>query len=241
MSPRKVVAISMFAFGVLVFVMANCSNEECEPCSPKDNTAPAAVSGLAARNPTSGSMELVWLSPGDDADEGTAYRYDIRYDTDSITVASWDSAEQVTNEPAPNAASHLEVFPVEGLAENTRYFFALKTEDESHNWSGLSNVPSATTLPATGLLEVVTARCVVFSLLMWIDGHYVGSFGNDLPNDQPITIEVPLGGHTLYAKANIVVSDTSYCWTKGFVISERQESAVLVLDCIGAACPSSAR
>ena len=241
MSQRKAFAISSLAFGTLVLIMANCSDEECRPCAPKDTTAPAAVNDLGARVLMSTSVTLSWLSPGDDGDAGTAFKYDIRCDTDTITEASWNLAGRLSGEPAPIAANSYQEFHIEYLPENTRFFFALKTEDENGNWSALSNVPSATTLPTTGLLEIVTTRCVDFLLLIWIDDSYAGSYANNLINNQPITLEVPLGSHTLDARANIVVADTSYCWTRDFVISEGQRSAVLVLDCIGAACPPPGR
>jgi len=174
---------------------------------------------------------------GDDGDVGTAFRYDVRFATDTITEASWDSAHQLGNVPAPQPAKSGEMLHVENLPENTRYFFALKTEDESGNWSGLSNVLSTTTLLATGLLEIVTSRCVTFMMLVWIDDEYMGQYSNELTNYEPITFEVLAGHHTLHAQADIVVNDSSYCWIKDFVISEGQRSAVLVLDCFGAACP----
>ena len=241
MSQRKAVAISSLAFGTLVLIMANCSDEECRPCAPKDTTAPAAVNDLGARVLMSTSVTLSWLSPGDDGDAGTAFKYDIRCDTDTITEASWNLAGRLTDEPAPIPANSFQELHIEYLPENTRYFFALMTEDENGNWSALSNVPSATTLPTTGLLEIVTTRCVDFQLFIWIDDHFAGSYPNNFINNQPIAIEVPLGSHTLDARANIVVADTSYCWTRDFVISEGQRSAVLVLDCIGAACPPPGR
>ena len=237
-SPRKALGIITLALGILIAILANCSNEECQVCAPKDTAAPAVVNDLAARALMPTSVTLSWLSPGDDGDVGTAFKYDIRCDPDTITEASWSHADQLSNEPAPIQANSSQELHIEYLPENTRYFFALKTEDENGNRSALSNIPSATTLPATGLLEIVTARCLVCMLHIFIDNVFMGSYSNNLINDQPIAIEVPLGSHTLEAYANI---DTSYCWTKDFTITEGQRSAVLVLDCIGAICASSAR
>ena len=112
----------------------------------EDTTPPAAVTGLAASNPTSSTIDLTWTAPGDDEDTGTATTYDIRYSTLVITDANWDSAEQCTGEPAPQVAGSSEAFTVTGLLSSTTYYFALKTEDEVPNESPLSNVESETTL-----------------------------------------------------------------------------------------------
>jgi hypothetical protein len=240
MGSKRALGIGALALVILVVLMANCSDEKCQVCAPRDTTPPAAVDDLSFGIPTSTSITFFWQSPGDDGDAGTAFRYDIRIANDTITEASWDSARQLPDVPAPKHAGSGEHYCAENLLENTRYFYALKTVDESGNWSGLSNVPSVTTLPAMGLLEIVTTRCMVFMLSIFIDDDYMGSYSNEHVNDQAIAIEVALGSHTLYAQANIVVADTSYCWTKDFTIVEGQRSAVLVLDCIGASCPTGA-
>lgn len=115
---------------------------------PPDTTAPAAVTDLAAKGPTSSSITLTWTAPGDDGNTGTATSYDIRYSTSTITDANWDSATQCTGEPAPQLAGSSETFSVTGLGANTTYYFALKTSDEVPNESPLSNVANNTTTEA---------------------------------------------------------------------------------------------
>ncbi len=46
---------------------------------------------------------------------------------------------------APHAAGLFECLLVPGLPSCTTYYFALKTRDEAGNWSGISNLPNATT------------------------------------------------------------------------------------------------
>lgn len=105
-----------------------------------DATSPVTIASLDAVLPTLNSLTLVWTAPGDDGSVGTASSYDVRYSTDSITVGNWNSATQMSNEPAPNPAGTPESLSVAGLAENTTYYFAIKAADERDNWSGLSNI-----------------------------------------------------------------------------------------------------
>jgi hypothetical protein len=82
---------------------------------------------------------------------GTATSYDLRYSTSPIAAgSSFALATQVVGEPAPAVAGTAQSMIVVGLAANTTYYFALKTLDEVPNLSGLSNVPTGTTLAAVG-------------------------------------------------------------------------------------------
>ena len=110
-----------------------------------DATAPSAINNLAVNIMGVSSATLTWTAPGDDGDQGTATTYDIRYSTSTITEGNWDSANQVDDEPSPQAAGSTETFSVTGLSQNTTYYFGMKTADEMPNWSGLSNVASGTT------------------------------------------------------------------------------------------------
>jgi len=121
-----------------------------------DTLLPAAITDLAAANPTANSIQLTWTAPGDDGASGTAAAYDIRYSTSTITDANWASATQVTGEPAPGVAGTQESHTVTGLAEGTVYYFAMKTADEFPNWSGLSNVATATTPDVTPPAAITT-------------------------------------------------------------------------------------
>lgn len=112
-----------------------------------DITAPMDVLDLAAPSSTDSSVTLTWTAPGDDGKVGTATQYDIRYSTAPINDANFESAAQAADIPAPSETKTMETFTVTGLSESATYHFALKTADEAANWSGLSNVTSASTPP----------------------------------------------------------------------------------------------
>ncbi|MEE9442357.1 MAG: fibronectin type III domain-containing protein [candidate division Zixibacteria bacterium] len=111
----------------------------------QESTAPASVANLDVQSVTGSSVVLTWTAPGDDGNSGTASQYDIRYSLSPITDANWDAATQVAGEPSPQAAGTGESSTVTGLNSDTQYYFAIKTADEVPNWSGLSNVATATT------------------------------------------------------------------------------------------------
>jgi formylglycine-generating enzyme required for sulfatase activity len=105
-----------------------------------DTVAPSAVANLTAASGTSpGTVDLTWIAPDDDGTAGTASTYIVRYNTAPITEGNWDSSTDVSGEPAPS----FESMTVSGLDAGRAYYFALKTQDEVPNTSGVSNSPRA--------------------------------------------------------------------------------------------------
>jgi len=122
------------------------------PEAPPDTTAPAAVADLAASATSSKSVTLTWTAPGDDANTGTAYFYDIRFSRNPIsTDADFAAAAQVGSEPGPQAPGTAETITIEDLTDDATWYFALKTMDELGNVSDLSNLASAVTPKADWL------------------------------------------------------------------------------------------
>jgi chitodextrinase len=107
-----------------------------------------AAAGQASAQVTPTSVTLTWTAPGDDSLIGNATRYDIRYSTAAITPANFSSATAVGSPPAPVAPGNSQSFVVSGLLSATTYWFAIQTQDDAGNWSGLSNVISKATLAA---------------------------------------------------------------------------------------------
>lgn len=110
-----------------------------------DTLSPAAVADLANAGTGGRSVWLSWTATGDDAGQGTAARYDLRYSTAPIDDANFSAAQAVTGMARPGAAGTAEWFRVKGLAPSTGYYFALKVIDNVGNVGALSNVVQATT------------------------------------------------------------------------------------------------
>lgn len=122
-----------------------------------DSIAPSVITDLSASGATSQSINLSWTSPGDDTTNGTATTYDIRYSTSPITNnTDFNNATQAVGEPTPQVAGSSENFTVSGLSSQTRYYFAIKTEDEVPNTSQLSNTASDSTVASSGTLPPLT-------------------------------------------------------------------------------------
>jgi hypothetical protein len=112
-----------------------------------------AASPPPVPSPPTFSLTLSWTAPGDDGKVGRAQTYSLRYSVAPITEASFAIAATVAGLPTPGPAGAIESVTVPGLEQNTVYYFALKTQDEAGNWSGISNVvrfPS----PATTVEDV---------------------------------------------------------------------------------------
>ena len=117
-----------------------------EKTASPDTTAPATITNLAASaGGANGSVQLTWTAPGDDGTTGTASTYVVKYSESQITSENdWENATTANTEPLPKPAGASESFTVTGLIAGQTYYFAIKTQDEAMNSSGLSNSPYAT-------------------------------------------------------------------------------------------------
>lgn len=99
------------------------------------------------------SVTLEWTAPGDDGYVGRAARYDLRYSLTPILPETFDQATPYTVVVRPAAAGTRQQTRVTGLQSGRVYYFALKSVDDSGNWSLISNVayktaPDPTTQPS---------------------------------------------------------------------------------------------
>jgi len=113
-----------------------------------DTIPPSEVTDISTSTGDYGQVTLAWTAPGDDGMIGIASEYDIRYVPGASglidTEAEWDIANEVPDEPTPNASGSLESVTIGGLEPGASYYFAIKTADEVPNWSALSNSPLGT-------------------------------------------------------------------------------------------------
>lgn len=116
------------------------------------------------------SASLTWTAVGDDGHVGTATEYDLRVSLEPITEANWDSAVRIDGEPTPSVA---------GTQETIYYYFAMTTEDEVPNVSGLSNVvvvPYNSDVFDEDRADFNNSgQCDISDLVMFIDYMFGGS------------------------------------------------------------------
>ncbi len=110
-----------------------------------DSEPPAPITDLVVGRPLGNSLTAAWTASGDDGAIGQATYYDLRYSTEPITESNWNRATRKTAARYPYRAGVVQGFQVIGLEPATVYYFAIKSADEEHNWSALSNVAIAST------------------------------------------------------------------------------------------------
>jgi hypothetical protein len=113
-----------------------------------DVTPPAAVTNLSASMDVCGTISVRWTAPGDDGSVGTAAAYDLRWYNHPITAQNFSSAWPLY-QPAPLSSGSPEQHDESEVPACTHFYFALKTRDESNNWSALSNA-AGFSVPCSG-------------------------------------------------------------------------------------------
>jgi subtilisin family serine protease len=112
-----------------------------------DGIAPDPITDLSIQSAGLTSVNLAWTATGGSGATGVASFYDLRYSTSPINSSNFSTATKVAGTPRPRVSGASETFKVTGLAATTTYYFAIKASDFFGNISGISNVPSASTLP----------------------------------------------------------------------------------------------
>ena len=112
------------------------------------------------------TIQLTWMTPGDDDDQGTASQYDIYYSSNSFDENSLATATALSGAPAPLIAGSLQTLIIGSLPGESYYYFAIRARDESGNTGALSDVVEITTMsiapsPVTNLLATSSSSTSV--------------------------------------------------------------------------------
>jgi len=111
-----------------------------------DEIPPADITDLSIVEEKLTAISIKWTATGASGVEGSASAYEVRYSTSPITGGNFSAATLVTGVPRPKVSGTEEQLEVKNLTHSTQYYFAMRSRDFFGNWSGLSNVVSATTL-----------------------------------------------------------------------------------------------
>jgi hypothetical protein len=156
-----------------------------------------AANDLTVSGTSQNSLTLAWTVPGEPGVTGQPATYDLRYATSPITEANWETAMQVSGEPAASPFGQSQSFTVTGLNAGTTYYLALKVLDEVGHASALSNAVSGTTattgnhapvLTPIGERSVVETATLTFSISAAdADGDPLTYTATDLPTGASFT------------------------------------------------------
>ena len=143
MSTRCYLWALRLSFAALLACSLSCSKSG-KGVDEDDGNTPFIILDLRVGAVSDSSVTLKWTATGDDADVGTATKYDVRHYHSYIRSSNWDSCTQVTGEPAPHAAGSTDSMEVRGLKTDSTYYFAIVACDEASNCTTPSNCASAT-------------------------------------------------------------------------------------------------
>jgi hypothetical protein len=112
--------------------------------SGNDTIPPSSVNdlnGVPGNSP--GSINLNWTAPGDDGGVGRATSYEMRFHEENLgpidNELKWNQAILASGEPIPSPTGLIDSMTIQGLSFGARYYFCLRTFDETGNQSPLSN------------------------------------------------------------------------------------------------------
>jgi hypothetical protein len=147
-------------------------------------TPPAAVTNLSADTGLyEGEVKLTWTAPGDDGTTGeiTGGQYEIKYS--SVETHVWDDMTYSFPWGTSTSPGTSEERTIGGLEPGNTYYFYIKTKDENTgNWSNLSNKTTASAhvlVPPAAVtdLKAYQGSRTGYILLRW---HAPGDDGWDL-------------------------------------------------------------
>ncbi len=132
--------------------------------SSLDTMAPGAVDDLSVEESFSNSLAMSWTATGDDGEQGAALAYDLRIATTPLDEATFLTGTRIHGVPPPGQAGSRESFEIPDLLHGTSYHVALRAEDDWGNAGPVSNVVTATTLPApSASLTPITFEASLFT------------------------------------------------------------------------------
>ncbi|NNF07071.1 MAG: hypothetical protein HKN21_09945, partial [Candidatus Eisenbacteria bacterium] len=146
---------------------------------PPDTTGPTTISNLSADIFGETGLRLTFSAPSDT--EGTVTAYALRYVEGNVfDEADFGTGTLVTT-PTPGQSGAAEYVNVNGLTSSTAYAFRIQSQDDSGNWSSLSNllVASTTDPPAPD----TTAAPAVTDLVVTATGETNLDFSLTVPVD----------------------------------------------------------
>lgn len=154
-------------------VNSQCTNCPAVTSSSSDAAPPSRVTDLQVTTSTTDSLTLCWTAPFDDNSSTPVTGYILRYSTKNIVddggaagmgEVLFSNAATSDNIGIPKSPGDQECYKVKvqnnvsgnDRTPNTQFFVALKSEDENHNLSPLSNVVQGLTAMSSNVYGMVS-------------------------------------------------------------------------------------
>ncbi|PIE32970.1 hypothetical protein CSA56_13645 [candidate division KSB3 bacterium] len=104
-----------------------------------DTIPPQLISDIQGSASEKDSITLTWTVVKDDDHHDIPEFYELRYSLEPISLENWEAVSLATDQLKPTELGAQMTYTVNGLEENTRYYFAIRAIDETGNISSLSN------------------------------------------------------------------------------------------------------
>lgn len=109
---------------------------------PGDSVSPYAIEDLKVSEVGTDSALISFSATGDDAMDGRAREYDIRFSRSRITEKNFEQAELISGSPEPGLPFSEQEIQLRNLEGGKEYYVAMRVKDEAGNVSLLSNSAS---------------------------------------------------------------------------------------------------
>lgn len=143
-------ALALCAFAVALVACSDKSaggDDDDDDDNDEPRPAPAAVTDLRVVDSSLVSITLRWTVPDSSATHDKVRMYDLRMHIEPITPGNWSQCGPWFSVPIPSQCGDSQSVVIKPIGPGVRYYFAMNCSNLYDDWSGLSNVATAQTLP----------------------------------------------------------------------------------------------
>ncbi len=135
--------------------------------SSNDTSAPGGALQLESLGTAPNSLQLQFLAPGDDGQEGLVNSYEIRFLAGGeLTDDNWESGTLVGAQVAPLEAGAIQDLTIDGLLPNTNYSVGIRATDECLNVGPVVSLSVLTPRPKPDTVDACFVATAAYGSLM---------------------------------------------------------------------------
>jgi hypothetical protein len=135
--------------------------------SSNDTAKPGGALQLESLESTPTSLDLQFVAPGDDDQEGLVNSYEIRFLAGGVlTDANWESGTLVGAQLVPLDAGSIQNLTIDGLLPNTNYSVGVRAADECLNIGPVVSLSVLTPRPEPGAVDACFVATAAYGSLL---------------------------------------------------------------------------